>query len=66
MFANHLVVWLKALQRQILGLETFMRTSSCRDNRSVADERVVNSRVWNQVSLELIQIDIQSTVETEG
>jgi hypothetical protein len=36
-----------------------------RDDRSVADERVVNSRVRDQVGLELVEIDVESTVESE-
>jgi hypothetical protein len=64
--AYHLVVRLEALQRQILGLETLMRALSCGNNRGVTDERVVDSRVRNQVSLKFVQIDIQRAVETEG
>lgn len=36
-----------------------------RDNRSVADERVVDSGVRNQVGLELVEIDVEGTVESE-
>lgn len=42
-----------------------MRTSSSRNDRSVTDQWVVNSWVRNQVSLELIEIDVQSTIETK-
>jgi hypothetical protein len=35
------------------------------NNRSVADERVMDTRVGNQVGLELVQIHVQGPVETE-
>jgi hypothetical protein len=35
------------------------------DDRGVADERVVNSRVGNQVGLELVEIDVEGTVKSE-
>jgi hypothetical protein len=40
-------------------------TSGSRNNRSITDQWVMNSWVRNQVSLELIKIDVQSTVETK-
>jgi hypothetical protein len=40
-------------------------TSGSRDNRSITDQWVMNSWVRNQVSLELIKIDVQGTVETK-
>lgn len=48
-----------------MSLETLVRTSSSRNDRSVTDQWVVNSWVRNQVSLELIEIDVQSTIETK-
>lgn len=36
-----------------------------RNDGSVADKRVVDTRVWNQVRLELVQVHIQSTVEPQ-
>lgn len=36
-----------------------------RNDRSVADERVVDSGVGNQVGLELVEIDVEGTVESE-
>lgn len=37
-----------------------------RNNGSVADQRVVNTRVRNQVGLELVEINVEGTVETKG
>ena len=48
-----------------MDLEALVRTLGGRDNRGVADERVVDTRVRNQVSLELVEINIKSTVETQ-
>lgn len=36
-----------------------------RNDRSVANERVVDSGVGNQVGLELVEIDVEGTVESE-
>lgn len=43
-----------------------MRAPGGRDDGGVADEGVVDARVWNQVRLELVQVDIEGAVETEG
>lgn len=37
-----------------------------RDDGGVADQRVVNTRVRHQVSLELVQVDVEGTIESEG
>ena len=37
-----------------------------RDNRCVTDERVVDTRVRNQVGLELVQINIERTIESQA
>lgn len=66
MQAYHLVVWLKALEGQVLSLETLVRALSRGDNRRITDEWVMDSWVGDQVGLELVQIDVQCTVETEG
>jgi hypothetical protein len=36
-----------------------------RNNRSVADERVVNTGVRNKVGLELVEIDVERTIKSE-
>jgi hypothetical protein len=36
-----------------------------RDDGRVTDEGVVDTRVWHQVGLELVQIDVESSVETQ-
>lgn len=42
-----------------------MRAPGSRDDRSIADERVVDTRVRNKVGLELVQVDVERTVEPE-
>jgi hypothetical protein len=42
-----------------------MRALLSRDNRRVADERVVDTRVRHKVGLELIEINIESTIEAQ-
>lgn len=48
-----------------MDLEALVLTLGRGDDRGVADERVVNSRVGNQVGLELVEIDVESTVKSE-
>jgi hypothetical protein len=36
-----------------------------RYDRRVADERVVNARVWHKVGLELVQVDIEGSVKAQ-
>jgi hypothetical protein len=36
-----------------------------RNDRSVADERVVNTGIRNKVGLELVEIDVERTIESE-
>lgn len=48
-----------------MSLEALVRTSSSRNNWSVTDQWVMDSWIRNQVSLELIEIDVQSTIETK-
>ena len=37
-----------------------------RDDRRVTDERVVDTGVWHKVGLELIQVDIERTIEAQA
>lgn len=42
-----------------------MRAPGSRDDRRVADEGVVDTRVGDKVGLELVQIDVERTIEPE-
>jgi hypothetical protein len=62
---HHLVVWLEACHRDLLdgvGLVGCLRGG---DNGGVGNEREVDTGVWHQVGLELVEIDVEGTVESE-
>jgi len=62
---DHLVVGLKALEGDIVDAEALVLALGSGNDRGVRDERVVDTRVWHQVGLELVQVDVQGTVESE-
>lgn len=53
------------LERQIVDLEALVSTLCGGDDGGIADQRVVNARVGNQVRLELVQVDVEGTVEAQ-
>lgn len=53
------------LEGQVRNLEALMRTLRSRDDRGVADQRVVDTRVRHQVGLELVEIDIERTIKPQ-
>ncbi len=63
---NHLIVWLETGHRDLLDRVGLVRSLSSRDNWGVGDEREVDTWVWDQVGLELVEIDVKGTIETEG
>lgn len=48
-----------------MDLEALVRALLAGDDGCVADQRVVNTRVRHQVGLELVQVDIEGTVEAQ-
>ena len=54
------------LTGQIIDPKALVVALLVRHNRRVADERIVNARVWNQIGLELCQVDIQSAVKPQA
>ena len=48
-----------------MDLEALVSRLGGRNDGGVADERVVNTRVGNQVGLELVQVDVEGTIESE-
>lgn len=48
-----------------MSLETLVAALSGADDRSVRNQGVVDSGVRNQVGLELVQINIQSTIKSQ-
>lgn len=53
------------LEGDFVDLEALMLALGGRDDGSIADQRVVDTRVRNQVGLELVQIHVQGTIETQ-
>lgn len=57
---------IRTLEGQVVNLERLVGASVARDNRSVADQWVVDTWVWHQVGLELVKVDVEGTVEAKG
>merc|ERR1719466_526763 len=62
---DHGVSWLKASIGNLCYVEGFVISLLGRDDRGVGDEREVDPWIRNQVGLELVQVDIESSVEPE-
>lgn len=54
----HLVIWLEAGHRNFLDRVGLVGSLSGRDNWGVGDKREMDSWVWNQIGLELVQVDV--------
>jgi hypothetical protein len=63
---DHLVVRLEARHGHLLNGVGLMSGLGGRDHRRVSDEGEVDSGVRDQVGLELVQVDVEGTVESEG
>jgi len=63
---NHLVVGFETTEGHVSNGVLFVLDFIPRDDRSIGSEREVNSWERYQVGLELVQIDVQSTIESEG
>jgi hypothetical protein len=62
---NHLVVGLKTGHGDLLDRVYFVRGLSSRDNWRVSHKGEVNARIWHKVGLELVEIDVEGTIETK-
>ena len=49
-----------------MNLETFVRASVAGHNGCVADQRIVDTGIRDQVGLEFVQINVQCTVEPKA
>lgn len=49
-----------------MDLEALVRALGSGDDRGVADQGVVDTRIGDQVGLELVEIDVQGTIEAQG
>jgi hypothetical protein len=63
---NHLVVWLEAGHGDLLNGVGLMGCLGCRNNWGISDEREMDTWVWDQVGLELVEINVEGAVESEG
>jgi len=63
---NHLVVGLEAGHGDLHDAVGLVRGLGGGDDRGVGDEREVNTGVGDQVGLELVEVDVEGTVEKEG
>ena len=57
---------IRTLEGKVVDLEALVRGLLARDDWRIADQRVVNTRIRHQVGLELVQVDIQGTIETQA
>lgn len=55
----------RTLEGEVVDLEALVLALGGRDNRSVADQGVVDTRVGNEVGLELVEIDVEGAIESE-
>lgn len=55
----------RTLEGQVGGLEALVGALVGRDDRSIADQRVVDTRIRDQIGLELVQIDVKRTVKAQ-
>ena len=63
---HHLVVGLEARHRNLLDGVGLVGSFCGRDDWSICDEREMDTWVWDQVGLELVEIDVKRSIETEG
>ena len=54
------------LEGEVADFEALVRALLGRDDGSVADQRVVDTRVWHKIGLELVQVDIESSIEAQA
>lgn len=62
---DHLVVGLEASHGDLLDAVGLVGGLGGGDDRGVGDQREVDTRVGDQVGLELVEIDVEGAVETE-
>ena len=53
------------MKGQVANLEALVGALLCGDDRSIADQWIVDTRVRHQVGLELVQIHVKGTIEAQ-
>jgi hypothetical protein len=62
---DHLVVGLEAGHGDLVDGVGLVEGLGSRDDRSICNQGEVDTGVWHKVGLELVQVDVEGTVETE-
>ena len=62
---DHLVVWLEAGAGDFRDRVCLVGCLGSGDDRCVGDEWEVDTRVWDQIGLELVQIDIEGAIKAK-
>ena len=62
---HHLIARLKTLKGQVVYLVTFVRGFVGGYDGGVADQRIVDARIRDQIRLELVEVDVESAVEAQ-
>lgn len=63
---DHLVVWLEARVGDLSDRVGLVGSFSSGDDWSIRDQWEMDTWVWDQVGLELVKIDVERTIESEG
>ena len=62
---HHLVGRFCALAGELIDLEALMGRLLLANDRSIADQRIVDTWIWNEVRLELVEVNIQGAVKAQ-
>lgn len=54
------------LEGKILDFEALVAAAVAGDDRSIRNKRVVNTWKRHEVSLEVVQVDVEGTIETQA
>lgn len=54
------------LEGKIVDLEAFMCALGRGDDGSIADQRIMDTRVRDQVGLEFVEIDVERAIKSKG
>lgn len=63
---HHLIRRLCALASELIHFEAFMGRLLLANDRSIADQRIVDAWVWNKVRLKFVEVDIQRAIEAKA
>lgn len=60
-------IWVvqRTLEGQLADFEALVGALIGRNNWSIADQRIVDTWIWHQIRLELIQVNVQGAIETQ-